>query len=179
MSINSNVGVTSITLNNSDQPVDNTLKGNYRKYTKLCATFYNPGDLRNNFQNPDIISFPSDFFTLIRYNLVVRSTETNQTDNPGPSDPFYYNKARISSGGFLVDGTNNAIIPPNFSSNNLENLTIGDIELPNVNFLAPLNFVTGEPTQVVVTISHSNDRYTLSLKNLQIKEKASVFLELF
>lgn len=179
MSINSSIGVTSITLNDSDQPIDAVFQANVRKYTKLCATFYNPQDLRNDFSDPDIISFPSDFFTLIKYDLVVRSVGTNQTDNPGPNDPFYYTQARISSGGFIVDGTQNAINPPNLVPNTLGNLTMGNIELPSIQFLNSPTSVEGEQTQVLVIISYSNGRYTLSLKNLQIKEKASIFLELF
>ena len=178
MSINSNIGVTSITLNSSDQPIDVTLLANSRKYTKLCATFFNPGDLRNNFQDPDIISFPSDFFTLIKYDLVVRSISTNQISNPGPLEPFYYNQAKVSSGGYIVDGTSNAVAVPNLLNNTLENLTIGDIELPTVQFLGN-NPILGEQSQVLVIITYSNSRYTLSLKNLQVKEKASIFLELF
>lgn len=179
MSINSNIGVTSITLNSSDQHIDSAFIANSRKYTKLCATFYNPGDQRDNFQDPDIISFPSDFFTLIKYDLVVRSTATNQNTTPS-SDVFFYTQAKVLSGGYIVDGTQNAILSPNISDNTLGNLTIGDIELPTVQFLnASPNPVEGESTLVSVVIGYSNGRYTLSLKNLQIKEKATIFLELF
>ena len=180
MSINSNIGVTSITLGDSDQqPPGTVFINNSRKYTKLCATFYNPQDQRNNYQDPDIISFPSDFFTLIKYDLVVRTMAPVPTEE-GALEPAFINRARVSSGGFIVDGTQNAISVPNLITNTLENLTIGDIELPNVlSTSATGGPVESEPTQILVTISYSNNRYTLSLKNLQVKEKASIFLELF